>query len=157
MSQSSTLANAQQPSGLVRALNAIVSGATQVQDFATVVIAAAVEDVLLQVSRDHGLNYKDLVARYKDGTVRRHASLAVVASGTCTAMSRAGKQCTKRAQLGTLCAAHAGQWNADESKRRCVEAYKDKVTKAAPKDIFKDFAPGAVTSKCSSVDALDLL
>ncbi len=146
-----------QPSGLVRALNAVVAGAAQVQDFAGVVIAAAVEDVLLSVSRDHGLNYRDLVARYKSDVVTRHASMAGVAAGTCTATSRAGKQCTKRAQLGSYCASHAGQWTADESKRRCIEAYKAKVTKAAPKDtVFTDFASAPVTSKANA-NALDLL
>jgi hypothetical protein len=122
----------QQQSSLIKNLNAVLTNTVHVQDFCRVVVGAAVEDAIFRVARDHGLNYKALVDKYKNDIVAHHASAAgVTATVTCKGVTRANKQCTKRAAINGFCPAHADQWGEDESKRRCVEAYRHDV-KTAP-------------------------
>jgi hypothetical protein len=134
----------QQQSALIRNLNAVATNTMQVQDFCKVVVGAAVEDAIFRVARDHGLNYKALIDKYKDDVVTKHSSAGVMAAGTCKGVTRASKQCTKRAAINGFCPAHADQWGEDESKRRCVEAYRHKVATAplsATAALVNDLAP----------------
>jgi hypothetical protein len=122
-----------QQSGLLKSLNAVLTNAVHVQDFCKVVVGAAVEDAIFRIARDHGLNYKALVDKYKADIVAEHASAAGAAGAgvTCKGITRAHRPCSKRAVINGFCTSHADQWAEDESKRRCVEAYRNDV-KCAP-------------------------
>ena len=157
------MATMHEASGLVKALNAVAAGTMQVQDFSRVVVAAAVEDTLLRVSQDYGLNYKELLARYKEDVVTHHVTLAAVAStqgagAGCQGLTRTGKGCQKRAQIAGFCLSHADQWSSDETKKRCVEAYRHQVTtkKDATAALVQELNSKKVL-KCKSANALTLL
>lgn len=148
----------QQPSGLIKSLNAVVTNTMHVQDFCKVVVGAAVEDAIFCVARDHGLNYKALVEKYKEDIVTKHSSAAgVLATGTCKGVTRASKPCTKRATINGFCTSHADQWGQDESKRRCVEAYRNNV-KSAPLStaaaLVNDLAPPQGTAAAAAAAPL---
>lgn len=123
-----------QAPGLLKGLNAVITGAVQVQDFARVLVTEAVEDALLRVARDHGLEYRLLVAKYRDDLVQTHAVAAPDASLQCQGLTARGKRCGKRTVMNGHCQAHADQASQDASQRRCVEAYKQRVAKSRPAD-----------------------
>lgn len=156
-----TTATTTRDSGLIRSLTAVVTNTLHVQDFCKVVVGAAVEDALLRVARDHGLNYRELVDKYRDPVVAQHASAAgVTVAGRCKGVTRTGKQCSKPSQLNGYCPAHADQWAEDESKRRCVEAYRHKAATTAATTAAASAAASAapIFANCKpSSNALDLL
>ena len=153
--------------GLLRGINAIITGTLQVQDFTRIVVTGAVEDVLLRVSKDHGLDYSQLVAKYREDVVNAHAS-ATGASHFCQGLRARGQKCSKRAVVNGFCQEHAAQGSADESKRRQVEAYKQRVVSCKPLDAVTEAVRDMsrmepVLPACmlpalrASSDALDLL
>lgn len=121
-----------EPTPFARNLSSLLAGAVSVENFCARVIEGAVEDVLLLVARDERLEYASLVARYKDGVVKRHASLALdpgdAAGGQCSGMTRTGKRCAKRAVLNGYCPTHAEQAAEETARKRRLEAYRESVT-----------------------------
>lgn len=121
------------PPALVRALTQVVSGAVQVQDFMRVVVTGAVEDTLMAVAADHGLDYSQLVARHRDALVARHTG-GCSDNLTCRGLNARGNRCGKRAVVNGMCQAHAEQECEEQSKRRRLEAYKHRVASASTMD-----------------------
>lgn len=121
-----------------RNLGGLLTGASSVENFCARIIEGAVEDVLLLVARDERLEYASLVARYKEGVVKRHASLALdpgdAAGGQCNGKNKSGKRCAKRAVLNGYCPAHAGQAAEDTARKRRLEAYRESVAASAAPD-----------------------
>lgn len=108
----------------LKTLQSVVSGARQLDEFAGVLVGAAVEDALLCVARDYGHDYAQLLKKYKKDVVRRHASSTVTEKTLCRGTTKTNAKCTKRAQIDGYCLAHAKQLASDEAGRRNATAYK---------------------------------
>lgn len=107
----------------VRSLEAVLVGVRQLEDFAGVLVGSAVEDALLCVARDYGHDYGGLLAKYRDGLVRRHAGGLLNEGTSCRGFTRDGKPCPRRATLDGHCKVHAAARAEELSRRRNVEAY----------------------------------
>jgi hypothetical protein len=132
----------------LRVLHSLVSGARQAEEFAQVLVGAAVEDALLCVARDYGHEYAGLLRRYKAELVQRHASGAVGDRTRCGGLTKGGKPCGKAAVLHGFCQRHAETVAEEASKRRRVEAYKASVATQAPerrlaRELLGGDCPGA--------------
>ena len=108
----------------LKTLQSVVSGARQLDEFAGVLVGAAVEDALLCVARDYGHDYALLLKKYKRDVVRRHASSTVTEKTLCRGTTKTNAKCTKRAQIDGYCLAHAKQMAQEEASRRNATAYK---------------------------------
>ena len=106
-------------SSFAKTLESIVSGTRNLEDFAAALLSAAIDDVLLCVSRDYGHDFTTLVETYRDRVVARHSS-----------SSASVKPCTKRAFVNGFCKTHASQKEADDLKRRKTMAYRHTSRKA---------------------------
>lgn len=131
----------------LKTLQTVVVGSRQLEEFAGVLVSSAVEDALLCVARDYGLDYAALLRRYREEVVRRHASGALGQKTQCRGTTKGGKQCGKRAQLHGYCAQHAAQMAAEEAERRKVEAYRASARRrdadAAPLELLLGADPRA--------------
>ena len=87
----------------------LLSGASAVSEFLGLVLNEAVETVLLRVARDHSLDYRALLDRYKADVVAEFSRVSdAPAAGRCSeTVARSGRQCRRRGVLGGRCAAHA--------------------------------------------------
>jgi hypothetical protein len=115
-----------------RTLHSVVAGARQAEEFAGVLVSAAVEDALLCVARDYGHEYGALLRRYKDEIVKRHVSGSVGEKTACRGTTKGGKPCGKAAALGGYCQQHAVAMARHDTQRREVGAYA-KATPASAK------------------------
>lgn len=122
-----------QPTPFAKCIGALLAGSVSVEAFCARILEGAVEDVLLLVARDERLEYASLVARYKEGVVKRHASLAldpgVAAAGVqCSGMNKNGRRCAKRSVLNGYCPTHGEQAAEDTARKRRLEAYRESVS-----------------------------
>lgn len=107
----------------LKTLHSVVSGARKMEDFCHVLVGAAVEDVLLCVSRDYGHDYGELLRKYRTEVVRRHAGGASVQKTQCRGTAKNGKRCVKRGVLHGYCEQHAVEMAEEEAKGRKAKAY----------------------------------
>ena len=115
-----------------RTLTAVVSGSRQLEEFASAIVSAAVEDAMLCVARDYGHNYSALIDRYRDALVIRHATSGIGKS-TCAAPLRGGTtRCTRRAVCRGYCSLHSKLGVENEAKSRVIKVHQ--MTKAPAKD-----------------------
>lgn len=108
----------------VQALTSVVDGTRKLEDFARVVIAGAVEDAFLRVSRDHGVEYSALVDAHLEDIVDKHSS-AGGDGGLCGGKTAAGKRCPRRGVVKGYCRTHAEQLVRDQGLQAVAEAYQD--------------------------------
>lgn len=108
----------------LKTLQSVVAGARQLDEFAGVLVGAAVEDALLCVARDFGHDYALLLKKYKRDVVRRHASSTVSEKTLCRGTTKSNSKCTKRAQVDGYCLAHAKMLAQEQTERRNASAYK---------------------------------
>jgi hypothetical protein len=154
-----------QPTPFAKCLSALLAGSVSVETFCARIIEGAVEDVLLLVARDERLEYASLVARYKEGVVKRHASLALdpgdAAGVQCSGMTKTGRRCAKRAVLNGYCATHAEQAAEETARKRRLEAYRESVSanqQPDPAVLVMGPAPSAKSYHVQvSKSAMDLL
>ena len=111
----------------IKTLHSVVAGARQVEEFASVLVGAAVEDALLCVARDYGHDYAALLKRYKVEVVSRHASGSLSEKTTCRGTTKGNKKCGKRAQIQGFCLQHASQMAEEATERRKLTAYRASV------------------------------
>jgi hypothetical protein len=119
----------------VSALTSVVDGTRRLEDFARVVIAGAVEDALLRVSRDHDLDYSAMVDAHLDDVVDRHSRAGGDgACGQCNGTTAAGKRCPRRGAVRGYCRAHAEQLALADKLTAGTEAYQasQRAKKAGP-------------------------
>lgn len=145
----------QQP--FVRLLLGLLSGANGVSEFLRLVLNEAVETLLLRIARDHALDYRALLDRYKAdvvGEFSRVADSPAAAGARCTGtVARSGKQCKRRGVLDGRCAAHAEAHAEALERARRLEAYRADVAgrAAAPP------AAGVMMVIVPSADSMDML
>lgn len=110
-----------------KTLHSVLAGTRTLEDFGRVLVSSAVEDALLCVARDYGHDYGVLLKRYKDDVVGRHASGSLNERTTCTATTRSGKPCGRRAVLHGCCQQHAVEEAQRRGKLREREAIADAI------------------------------
>lgn len=119
----------------MKTLHSVVIGVRRVDQFATVVVASATEDVLLCVARDYGLEYAALLRKYRDDVVRRHASGTLSDLNMCQGTTKGGKRCGKRALMHGYCPVHADEHEAEERSKRDVRAYQAQAKQPVDADV----------------------
>ena len=91
-----------------KTLEDVVNGAKKLEDFTNIIVSSAVEDVLLRVSRDYGLDFTKLVTDYKDDVLDKHALLG--SGGTkCKGFTATNKPCGRKAVCRGYCRGHVEQ------------------------------------------------
>lgn len=91
-----------------KTLEDVVNGAKKLEDFTIIIVSSAVEDVLLRVSRDYGLDFTKLVTDYKDDVLDKHALLG--SGGTkCKGFTTTNKPCGRKAVCKGYCRGHSDQ------------------------------------------------
>ena len=96
-----------------KTLEDVVNGAKKLEDFTNIIVSSAVEDVLLRVSRDYGLDFTKLVNDYKDDVLDKHI---FGAGGTkCRGFTTTNKPCGRKAVCKGYCRGHAEQGVAKQS------------------------------------------
>ena len=101
---------------MVQAVSAVVAA----QDLCRVVVEAALDDVLLNVAKEHNLNYTELVRKHKSAVV----DTCFAQSDTqCKGKTRTGDPCNRKSLVHGYCAIHREQGTVHEEKRRRIEAY----------------------------------
>lgn len=118
----------------MKTLHSVISGVRGLEDFAHVLVSAAVEDALLCVARDYGHDFSVLLRKYKDDVTRRHACGTTAEKAACAGTTKGGKKCNRKAILHGYCQQHAVQAAEEAAKRRKVEAY---AAKPVAKDVTK--------------------
>ena len=118
----------------MKTLHSVVIGVRQLDQFATVMVASATEDVLLCVARDYGLEYSALLRKYRDDVLRRHASGTLSDLNKCRGTTKGGNPCTKRALMHGYCFQHAEEHEARERGAREVRAYQARAHAKRPVD-----------------------
>ena len=119
----------------LRVLTAVVQGTRTLEDFASVLVSAAVEDTLLCVARDYGHEYSTMIEAYRDAITQRHTN-ASMASGVCLGRNANGKPCGKKAVCRGYCRLHVTQGEEEDLKRRKTVAYKNAVRAAGVADLY---------------------
>lgn len=109
-------------------LSQVVNGAKVLEEFTSVIVGGAIEDVLLRVARDHGLDYSKLVRDYKDDVLDKHALLAT-GNVRCKGFTEKNKPCGRRAACKGYCRAHSSQGVERETKDRKGVSYVSSETK----------------------------
>lgn len=148
-----------------RTLTSVVTGVRQIEEFASVLVGAAVEDALLCVARDYGHDYALLRRTYARDIVGRHASGSVTDKTRCRGTTKYGKQCNKRGQVQGYCSSHALALAAELADQKKRAAYKSGTNALAPvSDLTKSVLEKCMgrSSKCmvpttTRDDVLDLL
>jgi hypothetical protein len=95
-------------SRFVVALTEAVNGVKKLEESASIIVSAAVDDLLLRIAKDHKLDFSKLVADYKDDIVETHTVLATEKQ-TCRGHTATKKPCSRQAVAGGYCRAHATQ------------------------------------------------
>ncbi len=95
-------------------LSDVVNGAKKLEDFTNIIVSSAVEDVLLRVSRDYGLDFTKLVNDYKDDVLDKHALLGS-GSAKCKGFTTTNKPCGRKAVCKGYCRGHAEQGMAKQA------------------------------------------
>lgn len=125
----------------------LLSGVGAASDFLGLVLREAVESLLLQISRDHGLEYRALVDKYRDAVVDAHSRLGDAPGAQCVAIvKRSGKRCARRAVLDGRCASHAAAHATKVSRERRLAAYKETAASAAAAAAPRSAPPRVVLS-----------
>jgi hypothetical protein len=129
----------------------LLSGAGKVSDFLALVLNEAVETVLLRVARDHSLDYRALLGRYKAEVVAEFSRVSDAPAGArCSeTVERSGLQCRRRGVLGGRCAPHAAAHAAQLERARRLDAYRAGVPREA--------AAAVVMVPAAHADSMDML
>jgi len=106
----------------LKTLSNVVNGAKALEDFTGTIVGSAIEDVLLCVARDYGLNYTKLLDQYKDDILDKHALLGA-GKAKCKGLTGANKPCGRRAVCKGYCRGHADQCVKNETNDRKAAAY----------------------------------
>lgn len=123
-------------SAFLRALGDMLAGARHAQEIAEVVVTEAVQMTLAMVARDYPLDYTQLLAKYQAEVVRACCAMLDEGGGgaTCTATTRAGKPCARRAVVNGVCAQHVDAWHEQQAALRRQDSYAAVVRHAATLD-----------------------
>ena len=114
---------------LAKALSEFISGVSHIESLAEALITASVDDVLRRISRDYGIDHKQLVTRYLADVVHTHSTAArPEVDVQCASASRNGQRCTKRAVLGGFCLRHVSSGTENDTKRRRLETHMHNAT-----------------------------
>jgi hypothetical protein len=107
-----------------KALSDIISGVSHIESLAEALITTSVDDVLRRVSRDYGIDHKQLVTRYLVDVVQTHSTAACPTTDVqCACVTKNGQRCTKRAVLGGFCLRHVSTGTDEDTKRRRIETH----------------------------------
>ena len=117
----------------MRAITHALSGVTQTSALGRVLVAGAVQEALMNVCAEYGLNTRDVLAKYMDPIVDKYSAVSTTPTAeTCKAsVSRGGKRCKKEAMHAGYCVFHQDLAAADEQHRRRVDAYKLQIANGA--------------------------
>jgi hypothetical protein len=137
-------------SSFLTTLSKVVNGAKAVEEFTSTIVGAAIEDVLLRVAKDHGLDYSKLVEEYKDDVLDKHALLGT-GNVKCKGLTDKKQPCGRRAVCRGYCRGHSSQGADRETKdRKGVSYVSDKIKKKtdepvvnALKKLGTDIVPAA--------------
>lgn len=97
-----------------------VSSVVAAQDVCRVVVEAALDEVLLNVAKEHNLNYTELVRTHKATVVN---SCFAQGDTHCKGKTKTGDACHRKSLVHGYCAIHRDQGTVHEEKRRRIEAY----------------------------------
>ena len=126
--QKQTDMTTERPSPFAQKLLDLLTASTAVGDFVRLVVTEAVESLLLKIARDHALDYRQLLDRYRTDTVNAHTRIADESNvGACVDTTRAGARCSRRGIFDGRCARHADQHAEQLARARRLEAYRDTV------------------------------
>lgn len=95
-------------SSFLKTLTEAVNGVTKLEDCAKAIAADCIDDLLLRISNDYSLDFSQLVEKYKDDVVERHATMSVERH-KCMGKTTSGKSCSRFAVCGGYCRAHKSQ------------------------------------------------
>jgi hypothetical protein len=118
----------QMDSSFLTTLSKVVNGAKAIEEFTSTIVGAAIEDVLLRVARDHGLDYSKLVDEYKDDVLDKHALLGT-GNVKCKGFTDKKQPCGRRAVCRGYCRGHSSQGAERETKDRKGVSYVTKEIK----------------------------
>ena len=90
-------------------LTDVVNGTRKLEDFANIIVSSSIEDVLLRVSRDYGLDFTKLVNDYKDDVLDKHALLLGSGGTKCKGFTTTNKPCGRKAVCRGYCRGHSAQ------------------------------------------------
>lgn len=115
----------------------MLAGARHAQEIAEVVVTEAVQLTLAMVARDYPLDYTHLLAKYQAEVVRSCCAMLDDTGGggaTCSATTRAGRPCARRAVVNGVCAQHVDAWQEQQAALRRQDSYAAVVRHAATND-----------------------
>jgi len=95
-------------SSFVSALTEAVNGIRKFEECASIVVSAAIDDILLRIAQDYTLDFSKLVLDYKDDIVEAHTVLTT-GKHMCKGMTNKKNPCMRHAVAGGYCRAHAQQ------------------------------------------------
>lgn len=127
---------AKESSPFLRALEDLLSGSRHAHEVAELLAAEAVQRTLARVTADYPLDYTQLLAKYQADVVAQCCSMVEDGRKKCTATTKAGKPCGRRAAVGDVCAQHLSFWQEQQAAQRRQEAYMTSVRRDAPKDPY---------------------
>jgi len=105
-----------------KTLEDVVNGAKKLEEFTNIIVTSAIEDVLLRVSRDYGLNFTKLVDDYKDD-VLDNCTLVGSGNAKCKGFTTTKKPCGRRAVCNGYCRGHSDQGIEKHAKQRQAVSY----------------------------------
>lgn len=118
----------------------MLAGARHAQEIAEVVVTEAVQITLAMVARDYPLDYSHLLAKYQADVVRECCAMLDGGGGgggggaMCSAVTRTGKPCARRAVVNGVCAQHVDAWREQQAAARRQDSYAAVVRHAAATD-----------------------
>ena len=120
-------------SSFLTTLSHVVNGVKALEEFTSVIVGGAVEDVLLRVAREYGLDYSKLVRDHKDDVLDKHALLAT-GTAKCKGLTEKKQPCGRRAACKGYCRAHSSQGVERETNDRKGISYVSNETKKKTDD-----------------------
>lgn len=116
----------------------MLNGTRQAHELAEVLATEAVQQTLACVSRDHPLDYTRLVHAYQHDVVNSCCSMftSVAEDAHCSATTKLGKPCGRRAAVCGVCLQHLDAWQQQQAVQRRQEAYANSLRRDAPADPY---------------------
>lgn len=126
-------------SAFTRAFLDLLSGARSAHDMARALAGEAVRTTLARVAADYPLDYTRLLQRYEQDVVAECCGTFQkppdAPNTMCTATTKTGRPCGRRAAVNGVCTAHLDTWREQQEASRRQGAYVTAVGRERPRDV----------------------